>query len=94
MKALVHGHILAYAVQSPRIVPPALLLDQWNAIRSIAINLVGTDEAEGGLWREIASSDKKIESADGILVEVLVRNTRSLVMRWLSSSVDDQIWPL
>ena len=94
VQALIDRKRLVDAVAAFGVVPAPCVLDERQAVGAIAIDLVGAEEAERRLAREVARRDQQVQRADGVDVEILVGNRCRLVVRGLRRGVDDEVRPL
>ena len=94
VRARIDRHRLVDPVQPVGEVPSGFVLDQWQRVGPVAVDLVGAGEADRALWAKVARRHQKVEGADRVDVEIVVRDRRRLVVRGLRGGVDDEIRPL
>ena len=74
MEALVDGHRFADTVQAMGVVIPHIPFHQRQGVRAVAIDLIGTGEAEWCIPAEVAGSHQQVHGTDGIHIKVVVWN--------------------
>jgi hypothetical protein len=71
------------------VVPARRQLGEGDAVGGVAVDFVRAHVHERGFRAGLAGGFEEVERADGIGVEIVERNRRRAVMRWLRGNVDD-----
>src|SRR5579862_3680074 len=93
MQALVDRHAFVNAVQAAGVVVALFEFDERQAVRPVAIDLVGAGEAERRFAAEIAGSHQHIHGAESIHIEIVVGYGCRLVMGRLRRGMNDELRP-
>jgi hypothetical protein len=91
--ALIDWHVLRDSAFIVDVVPASLSLNERDEIGTVTVNFVSTHKTEGGVSDEVSGGGNQIQRADGINVEVLKRNLGRLIVRRLSSAVNNEVRP-